>query len=279
MCTFQSGDGNISYEEYAPQNPGEIVLMVPGIGDLRHEYRLIAPILAEAGLRPVSMDLRGMGESSVGWREYTPEAVGRDMLALGAYFGEAPVWLMGCSMAAASAVWAAVEMPERVRGIIMAGPSLEVRPPSFFERAALGIGMHGPWKVRFWEYFYRSLYPKRRPDDLDEYCRLLRSNLAEPGRFAAQRAFLYASKQECVARIPRLTRPVLVTMGDSDPDYSNPAETARDYAKQLRGEVVVLESSGHYPHVDSPSATASAIMEWMKTVQQLQENENGASGS
>lgn len=257
-------EGKIAWEEYAPDNRGDIVLMAPGIGDLQQEYRLLAPLLAAQGMRPITLDLRGMGASSVGWHAYLPEAVGRDMLALARHLGDAPVWLAGCSMAAASAVWAAVEAPALVKGVILLGPSLEDMTLTAIQQFGLAVGMSGPWKVRFWEAFYRSLYPSAKPADFDDYCAKLRANLNEPQRFASVKAFLGASKAACSERMPALARPALVIMGERDPDYANPADQAQKYAAALRGKASIMPGSGHYPHVDAPAQTAQIMLAWMQ---------------
>lgn len=260
-------EGALAWEEYAPAVGGAPILLVPGIGDLRAEYRFLAPLLAEGGLRPISLDLRGTGDSSVGWQEYTPEAVGRDMLALARTVDAGPVWLAGCSMAAASAVWAAVEAPELVKGIVLLGPSLETPVLTGGQKAALALGLHGPWKVRFWEFFYRSLYPVRKPADLDDYCRTLRANLAQPGRFDALRAFMSAPKTASEERIEQLTKPSLVIMGARDPDFKQPEAKAHEYATRLRGAHTIIRESGHYPHVDSAPEVAAAILRWAQEIE------------
>lgn len=259
--------GEIAWDEVAPGASGQPILLVPGIGDLRSEYRHLAPLLAQGGMRPIAMDLRGTGGSSTDWREYTPEAVGRDMLALARALDAGPVWLAGCSMAAASAVWAAVESPDLVKGIVLLGPSLETPKMTGGQRAALAIGLNGPWKVRFWEFFYRSLYPVRKPADLDEYCRVLRVNLNEPGRFDALRTFMAAPKTAAEARLDTLARPALVVMGSRDPDFKDPAAKAQEYALRLYGVAQIIVDAGHYPHADTPQEVSEAILAWVKKIE------------
>src|SRR4051812_3437864 len=57
-------DGQLAYED---QGEGPLVVCVPGIGDVRGQYRYLAPALVEAGHRVVTMDLRGLGDSSAGF--------------------------------------------------------------------------------------------------------------------------------------------------------------------------------------------------------------------
>ena len=85
--------GRIAYDVWGDSGP--LIVLAPSIGDVRAEYRLVAPSLAAAGYRVAMMDLRGHGESSTGWTEYTPESLGRDMLALVRELGGEPAVLEG----------------------------------------------------------------------------------------------------------------------------------------------------------------------------------------
>ena len=63
---FKRPEGTLAYTDYG--GSGEPVLMLPGMGALRAEYRFLAPRLSAAGFRAVTVDLRGHGESSVPWQ-------------------------------------------------------------------------------------------------------------------------------------------------------------------------------------------------------------------
>ena len=64
---LQLRDGKIAYEE---SGSGPLVVCVPSMGDLRGEYRYLAPQMVAAGYRVVSMDVRGHGETSPRWHAY-----------------------------------------------------------------------------------------------------------------------------------------------------------------------------------------------------------------
>src|SRR5690606_16948675 len=81
---LELGDGRIAYDV---AGEGPLVVMLPGLGDLRQEYRFLAPLLAQAGYRVATVDVRGHGESSVGWPRYDSVAVGQDLLALVDHLG------------------------------------------------------------------------------------------------------------------------------------------------------------------------------------------------
>lgn len=259
-------NGRIAYDVTGPAD-GILWILAPGIGDLRAEHRFLAPRLVAARQRVALMDLRGHGESSSGWAEYTPHAVGRDMLALAAQLNAPRFVLGGCSMAAASAVWAAVESPEQVAGLVLLGPALVDAKLAWSQKLALQVGFSGPWRVRAWESYLASLFPERKPDDLAAYRKQLRANLAEPGRFAAVSAMLNASKAACSERMATVQAPTLLVMGEKDPDYADPAAIAAAWGKELRAQVAVVPGAGHYPHVDSPEATIGLISDWLRESQ------------
>jgi len=56
--------GRIAYDV---TGSGPLVVLPPGIGVRRQAYRFLAPVLAQAGYRVATADLRGHGESSMGW--------------------------------------------------------------------------------------------------------------------------------------------------------------------------------------------------------------------
>ena len=58
-------DGTIAFDDRG--GDGRPVVMLPGAGNVRAEYRFVAPALASDGSRVVTVDLRGHGESSSSW--------------------------------------------------------------------------------------------------------------------------------------------------------------------------------------------------------------------
>lgn len=71
--------GRIAYDV---AGEGPLVVASHGMGDRRTAYRFLAPLLVGAGCRVASADLRGSGESSVGFASYTRTDTAADLLAL-----------------------------------------------------------------------------------------------------------------------------------------------------------------------------------------------------
>ena len=104
--------GQIAYDDTGGNGP--LILAIPGMGDLRSEYRLLRPELQGARNRVVTMDVRGFGETSARWDDYSAHAVGRDALALIEHLKAGSAVILGNSFAAGSALWAAHDAPARV---------------------------------------------------------------------------------------------------------------------------------------------------------------------
>ncbi|HEY9855610.1 MAG TPA: alpha/beta fold hydrolase, partial [Stenomitos sp.] len=114
------GKSWIAYEDTKGNGPA--VLCMPGMGDVRGEYRYLVPLLQKAGYRVLVADLRGHGDSSTDFASYTPADSGDDVLAVLDHAGVSRATLIGCSMSGGSIAWAAAKAPERVEALVMLAP-------------------------------------------------------------------------------------------------------------------------------------------------------------
>jgi pimeloyl-ACP methyl ester carboxylesterase len=255
--------GTLAYDE---RGDGPLVVLMPGLGDLRQQYRFLAPALVAAGFRVLSVDLRGHGESSVHWPDYRRVSHAEDLVALIEGAAAGPALVVGHSFSGAPAVVAAAERPDLVRGLVLVGPFVRIHEAPPLTRLAMALLFNGPWRVRAWGAYYRSLYPTRRPDDLAEHVRLVTANLAQPGRFDAMRAMIDGREPEVEARLADVAAPSLVVMGSKDADFPDPAAEAAWIAERLGGDVHLVEGAGHYPHVEEADAVAARIVDFAREV-------------
>jgi pimeloyl-ACP methyl ester carboxylesterase len=255
---------------YTIEGTGPLVICVPSMGDLRQEYRYLVPQLVEAGYTAVAMDVRGHGESSTGWADYSVAGVGRDIISLIRHLDRGPAFVVGTSMAAGAAVYAAAEAPEQVAGLVAIGPFVRDIPvPGYMNllyKLLFGVALRKPWGPSAWAKYYRSLYPSTPPADLLQYVDTLKANLTEPGRLAALRGMMFASKAASGDRLDRVQAPALVIMGSKDPDFKDPRAEAELVANRLHGELRMLDGAGHYPHAEMPAVTGPAIIEFLDRV-------------
>ncbi|MEJ2241557.1 MAG: alpha/beta hydrolase, partial [Candidatus Bathyarchaeota archaeon] len=259
---FERPEGSLAYDDSGGN--GKPVLMLPGMADLRSEYRFLAPELMKRGYRVVTVDLRGQGESSAFWSEYSVPAVGQDILKLIQYLKISPVNIIANSFSPASAVWLALEQPEVVKSLILISAFLRNEKLSLVRKLSLAILLHGPWKVSAWLSYFKSLYPTKKPDDFNEYIIKLKANLKEDGRFDAAMALGSSSKESIENRLNQVKTPTLVIVGTKDPDWSDPKAEAKLIANKLSAKLLIVESAGHYPQTEMPEKVTPEILDFLK---------------
>jgi pimeloyl-ACP methyl ester carboxylesterase len=257
--------GRIAYDD---AGSGPLIICLPSMGDLRAEYRFLAPQLVSAGYRVISMDVRGHGESSTTWDDFSVAGVGSDILAAIRMQDAGPAILIGTSMAAGASVWAAAEAPELVRGIVAIGPFVRSDETwaTRITRVLFAVMFSRPWGPAMWMKYFETLYPTAKPADFDQYKTALRANLQAPGRLEALGKMMAAPKTASQERLPLVKAPTLVLMGSKDPDFRDPQAEARLVADSLRGTYQMIEGAGHYPHAEMPVVTGSAILAFVKAL-------------
>lgn len=259
---LKRSEGRIAYDDSG--GLGQLVIMVPGMGALRSEYRFLAPKLIEAGYRVVTMDLRGQGESDVNWSEYSLPDVGQDILHLIDHLNSGPAHVIGTSMSPGAIIWAAAERPNLIKSLILISPFVRDAKLSFGQKIGLAILLRGPWKVNSWISYYKSLYPSNKPRDFDSYLEALKSNLNEQGRFKAMMKLGSTPRKPSEERLSSIEKPVLVIMGTDDPDWSDPEDEASYITEKLSAELLLVEGAGHYPQTEMPEKVYPTILDFLK---------------
>src|ERR1700710_1496020 len=106
---------------YDLSGDGPLVVLAHGIGDSRHSYRFLAPALAAAGYRVANVDIRGCGDSSLGWDGDSRTDIAGDLVALVCELG-GPAAIIGQSISGGAATIAAATAPEVISGLIELAP-------------------------------------------------------------------------------------------------------------------------------------------------------------
>jgi pimeloyl-ACP methyl ester carboxylesterase len=150
------------------------------MGDLRGGYRFLAPALVEAGYRVASTDLRGHGESDVTFGSYGDVETAGDVLALIEELG-GPAMIVGNSMGAGAAAFAAAEEPELTGGLVLVGPFVRNGETSTIQRVLLRVAMARPWAASVWKSYMPKLYAGQRPEDFEDYRRQVVASLRRRG--------------------------------------------------------------------------------------------------
>ncbi|MBC9713995.1 alpha/beta hydrolase [Streptomyces sp. TRM66268-LWL] len=255
-------EGRIAYSVTGPED-GHLVVMAPGMGDVRAVYRFVVPQLVAAGYRVATMDVRGHGESSVGWSSHSTSAIGSDYVALIRHLG-GPATVVGQSLTPDSAVTAAAQLPSEITGVVAIAPWAAEPQPGALMAWLSGRVIRSPF---LWGLFYSSLYKAGKPADFKAHLATMKSRLREPGRIDAFVAVnAPGSKAESAADRPKVQQPALILMGAKDPDFKDPRAEAETFASTLGGptEIVLLDGAGHYPQAEVPDAVASQLLAFLE---------------
>lgn len=252
---LQRAEGVIAYDVLGA---GPLVVLVPGMGDLRASYRHLAPRLLDAGCRVATVDLRGHGESDATFSSYGDEPTAEDLAALIDELG-GPAVLVGNSMAAGSAVLTAAAHPDRVSGLVLIGPFVRDPKRSAFNRAAMRLALAPLWAAFSWNSYLPKFYAGAKPADYDEYRRAVIASIKRPGYAKAFSLTTRTSHAAAERALREVSAPALVVMGAQDPDFGDPASEAGWIAEQLRARVALIADAGHYPQSQQPEQTAAAI--------------------
>ena len=269
--------GRIAYDV---TGSGPLVVLSHGIGDRRQAYRFLAPKLAQAGYRVVSADLRGHGESSMGWKSVTgKDAISRtdvagDLLALIRHLG-GPAVIVGHSISGGAATIAAAEQPDLVSAIVEISPFTRTQKLSLgglvrIRRYRRGLSrLMGTQLFRslgIWMRYLDVAYPTK-PADYGEYMAALAAKLREPGRMAEFMKTGKSTPADAGAQLPNVTAPALVIMGTLDPDFADPRAEGDAIVAAMPsgvGTVAMVEGAGHYPHAQSPDQVAALVIGFLK---------------
>ena len=255
-------EGRIGYDV---DGTGPLVVLVPGMGDLRGAYRFLAPALRGAGYRVASTDLRGHGDSDNTFTTYGDVETAGDILALIEELGGQAV-VVGNSMGAGAAALAAALAPERITGLVLVGPFVRNGEISAVQRLLLRLSMARPWAASAWKAYMPKLYAGRRPDDFAQYRDEVAASLRRPGYAKAFSLTTRTDHTPAEARLGDVSAPTLVVMGELDPDFPSPRAEADWIAQTLHGDVVMVPEAGHYPQSQRPDVTTEAVVRFLATV-------------
>ena len=256
-------EGRIAYDR---QGTGPLLVLVPGMGELRSSYRHLTPLLVAAGYSVVTSDLRGHGDSDTTFTSYGDVETADDIQALIDHLGE-PAVIVGNSMAAGAAVIVAADHPEQVDGLVLVGPFVRNPPANAFVKALFRAMMVPLWIAPVWKSYMPTLYAGRKPDDFEQYRTAVIGSIA---RKAYGKAFSLTTRQidhaPAEAKLGAVRAPAIVIMGEKDSDFSDPAAEARFIGDALGARVVMVPDAGHYPQAQQPRITADAVLEFLRSI-------------
>lgn len=117
----------VYFEDHAgPNADSKTILLIHGWGMSTRCWDPIVPALRDLGLRVVSFDHRGCGESDKDFADVSIEAIANDAVALIAHLNISEVVLNGWSLGGAVAVSTAAKLKEKCIGLVLTGGATPV---------------------------------------------------------------------------------------------------------------------------------------------------------
>lgn len=233
-------------------------------------WRVFTDELA-VGHRVVSYDLCGHGRSSHPERYPTWDEHVEDLVGLLDALGVEQTYLVSTSISTVLARDVALKYPERVKGIVLAGPALGprgMRRHRQVQRAwLLTLENHGMAAL------YAHLYPEVFGAEMIE-------ELGTPGFLGLRESFLALSTPEDLANglrlaltgetsadlLGRIQAPTLVVVGDDDILLGSSG--ARDLAEKFpNGRYEIMPRAGHLPFLDDASGFQALVAKFVDEVE------------
>lgn len=275
LQNISTGGGTVAVEV---EGTGPLIICSPGMGDTRDAYAPLSAHLVAQGYTVACMDNRGHGDSSLLFdgHKYGDEATADDFINIAQQLSpDKPVVLAGCSFSAGSATIAAGKRPDRVAGIILLGPFL--RNPSGVKGAVAPFLMPmmfaKPWGPSAWETYAKTLWPGLGPEGAAARAKKSRQSLDQGWRWKAFQQTVKGLDHSVVGPwIPKVQAPVLVLMGDKDPDWPEPCEEAKWVASNFKDvENITVEGAGHAPMLERPEFVGGVVTKYLERIRPARE--------
>ena len=263
--------GTIAYEV---SGEGPLVVLAHGMGNSRDAYRFVVPQLVAAGYRVANVDVRGCGESSVGWPSYSRTDIAGDLLAVVRHLG-GPAVLVGHSISGGAVTVAAAQAPELVEGIVELAPFTRKQAISLgdlrtgsYRAGMLRLVLAGVLgSVKWWHRYLDLAFPGRKPADWSDQLRANAAMLGEPGRMKTLQRMGQTPATDAGAQLGNVRCPALIVEGSLDPDWADPRAEGEAIVAALPsgiGQLAVVEGAGHYPHTQYPDETVALLLPFLK---------------
>jgi pimeloyl-ACP methyl ester carboxylesterase len=134
---------------------------------------------------------------------------------------------------------------------------------NFFTVALMRTVTAPLWAAAFWKSYLPSLYAGRKPADQTQFAAAAHAAMSRKGYASSFSKTARLSHDPAEAVLTEVHAPVLVVMGELDPDFPKPADEAAWITQQLNAEVLMVPESGHYPQSQQPELVNPAVVAFL----------------
>lgn len=254
-----TGSATIPHSDIGLRRDGagdRVIAFLHGFLDDQHVWDPVIAELRASEFEIVRLDLAGFGERSAATGPFTFDRFAADLSAVVDAVGK-PFVLVGHSMAAPIVELVAAARPDRALGLLLVSPipMAGTRLPDEAFEPFRSVGELGAADYRA---FRRHVAPLAPEAELERLVAVAANLRAEVVRSVAD---VWNNGYPTGERPSRFAGPVLVLRGADDPLLTAEIVAARVAQRfdPARTTVTTIEKSGHWPHIERPSAVAAEI--------------------
>jgi pimeloyl-ACP methyl ester carboxylesterase len=263
--TVQSDGVELAGDETGEGKP---VLLLHGLTATRRYVVMGSRALERAGHRVIAYDARGHGRSSPApaAAAYTYEDLGHDLIAVLDDRGIERAVLAGASMGAHTLLWAALNVPERVAGLVVITPAYDPATQLDDARLARWDALADGLELGGVEGFIAAHGgPDVPPAWQETVVKVTRQRLSQhlhPEAVAdALRAVPRSRPFATIDELAAISVPTLVVASADEPDPGHPQAVGEAYAATIPGARLVLDEPGSSPIAWQGSQLSKLIAE------------------
>lgn len=273
MPYAQAGDIRIYYEAFGQGVP---LLFVSGTGWPGEPWKIYqVPAFADR-YRVIAYDHRGVGRSDAPDEPYSTRQFASDAANLLDAVGvREPAHILGHSMGGRVCQWMALEYPEKVRSMVLAGSGSGAMGNRDYPRgltlpAVEGMiekGYEGYMREHFQSsFFFPRRFVSERPEVVEKLFRAFWEN--RPSLRAYLRHVIARNQHETGALLHRISAPTLVIVGSEDRAQSDTGDHVRS-SEYLRdhipgAEYAVVGGCAHCFFWQKPEESNRIVRAWLE---------------
>jgi non-heme chloroperoxidase len=234
---------------------GTPVVLLHGITDSQRSWEPVLPLLPES-IRAIAVTMRGHGDAERPEAGYRAEDYAADAIELLDELGLDSIVIGGHSLGTYVAAQIAIEQPQRVAGLVLAGaPRTPAENPVLPEVAAAVAELEDPIDPTFVREFQASTTERPlAPGLLDTF---VAESLKLPARIW-RAAFADLMRIDLSERLGDVAAPTLLIHGGEDAIVPS-SEQEWLLARLPNARLVNLEGTGHAPHWERPERCATEL--------------------
>jgi 2-hydroxy-6-oxonona-2,4-dienedioate hydrolase len=261
--TTEVNNARIYYEIVGEGDP--LVLVHAGIADSRMWEGQLASFAA--GYRVIRYDMRGFGRTAM---VDGPFSHHEDLRALLDSLDIERAHLVGCSMGGGAVLDFALEYPDRVGNLVLAGSAVggfrpDIDPPKEWDEIVAADEAGDLERISELEVQIWVDGPERSPEDVDPSVRdLVREmNLIALRNEASELGEEWEPEPPAADRLPDVRAPTLLIVGDEDqPRVFAAADLLEKELPNVRK--VIMHGTAHLPNMERPQEFNRLVLDFLE---------------